>query len=506
MFALLQALGVDSLSSEPPAHGASAAQRPEAEGHEEGISDPLAAEPPGRSAPGMQSVAVSLELNHWTSALTDWDDGAGSARDVLESRTWTIASAAGRLDRWSWSVGARFDLLARFPRGEEAPLAEGAWSFEARAWETFIDVSLAEGLQLKLGHQVISWGKLRALSAGDLMGARDFRLGPLAGLDALRMPTPAIALSWFPVGALTVEVAYSPFFWPDRFDMFGTNYSLLGPTNPNANGVAFRALRQVLDADSYEQIGAQLSRLNAPNARPDRGEVAAKLTLRGSMFDVGLSAGYIRSGLPVIIMDPAVEGTFTTAPNLESFAAIGTALEAQRQLFRAEYPRYLQTAIDLEVTVGDVSLAVEGGYARERPVLIYRPADVVPRGVLLDVVQGGFNLTYAPSFKGYVALEGTMIQSLPNGDPQLDTVRERFGLLLVFVHLQPGIQVMELTLIGTTSGPSGTAIGKYGLKITESAVVGVGGLGVVGPSTWTASVASFQSGLSQAFLFMELRL
>jgi hypothetical protein len=511
MFALLQALDVGSLSSDPTVHGASAEQKSaDEEGQEEGISDPLATEAPVRSASWTQSVALSLALNHWTSVLTDWDDGVGSVKEVLESRTWAIPSAAGRFDRLSWRIGARFDLLARFRPGQEAPLAEGAWSFEARAWETFIDVSLAEGLQLKLGYQVISWGKLRALSAGDLMAARDFRLGPLAGIDSLRIPTPAMVLSWFPVEALTFEVAYSPFFSPDKFNIFGTNYALLGPNNPNTNGAVFRTLRQALDPDSYERIGAELSRLNSPNARPDSGDVAARLTLHGPRFDVGLSAGYIRSGLPVIVMDPAIEQILAGTPNLESLAGVGTALQEGRQLFAAEYPRFVQAALDLEVTLGEVSLSMEGGYARSSPVLVYGPSDVFPRGQLMDVVQGGANLTYAPSLKGYLVLEGSMMQSLrrANDGSQLflSNASDRFGLLLVFLHLNPKMQVLELTLLGTTSGPSGMVLGKYGLQVTESVAFGVGALGVVGPSTWAASVASFQSGLDQVFFFMDAQL
>src|SRR5262249_29549368 len=126
---------------------------------EEVIEDPLLKAAPPPPAPAKTPPAPQLwhlSLYSRAGTATSWDDLPGSPKDVVESRTRVLLSAGDKPSpRLKWEIGARFDALAHAPKNGGA-----AYLFEARPWEAYLDVGLADRLRLKVGNQIVAWGRL----------------------------------------------------------------------------------------------------------------------------------------------------------------------------------------------------------------------------------------------------------------------------------------------------------------------------------------------------------
>jgi hypothetical protein len=473
---------------------------------EEVIEDPLlqkAAAPPApvKSTPQLWHLALFTRA----ATATSWDDLPGAPKDVLESRTRVLLSAGDKPSpRLKWEIGARFDALAHAPKHGGA-----AYLFEARPWEAYLDVGLAERLRLKVGNQIVAWGRLDVGSAADVLGAYDVREGPVIDVDALRIPTPTATLTWFPLDAFQLDLGYTPFFTPHRFDVAGTNWSLLGPNSPGSFYGALARLRGQLDPASYQTIVGDLGRINAPDARPDNGEAAARATWRAGPYDLALTYGYVRSKVPSIEFSPdLVTLLASTTPNLTAAGRVSTALDAGERLVNASYDRYHQVALDLEGSAGSFVFAGEVGVSPERTLFVRDPDTALPIGVRTPVVQTGLKATYTKEESFAASVEASVFTAT-EGQAHTYFVlgpHRRIGVLFAALHKELGRHALDTAVIATTSGPSLAVVPRYGYRVLEPFAIGVGGAFFAGPRGDDTSLASVQKGLDMVFVFGDLRL
>jgi hypothetical protein len=474
---------------------------------EEVIEDPLLHAPaPPQPAKPAQPRLWHLALYSRAGTATSWDDLPGSPKDVLESRTRVLLSAGDKPSpRLKWEIGARFDALAHAPKHGGA-----AYLFEARPWEAYLDVGLADRLRLKVGNQIVAWGRLDVGSAADVLGAYDVREGPVIDVDALRIPTPTATLTWFPVDAFQLDVGYTPFFTPHRFDVAGTNWSLLGPNSPGAFNGALARLRGQLDPASYQSIVGDLGRVNAPDARPDNGEAAARATWRAGPYDLAVTYGFVRSKVPSIALSPDLVTLLSSpTPNLAAAGRVSTALEAGERLVNASYDRYHQIALDLEGSAGAFVFAGEVGVSPERTLFVRDPDTALPVGVRTPVVQTGLKATYTKDESFAASLEAsvfTATEGVPDRSYFVLGPHRRLGLLFGAVHKELGRHALDGAVVATTSGPSLAVVPRYGYRVLEPFVVGVGGAFFAGPRGDDTSLAAVEKGLDMVFVFGDLRL
>jgi hypothetical protein len=445
---------------------------------------------------------------------TSWDNLPGGPKDVFELRLRALLSAGQTVnDRFKWELGVRFDALMHTPK----VIANAAYQFEARPWESYVDVAAYSRLRFRIGEQIISWGRLDVGSAADVLSPYDLREGPVIDIDALRIPTPSILATWFPVDEFQLDVAYTPFFTPDLFDVAGTNYSVLGPNAPVGLTPLFQRFKQQLDPSSYVLLSDQLAGVNAPSARPDNGEVGARATWRAGPYDLAVTYGFVRSKLPALQLAPGLVELVTangTAAELGAASTVQNELNAGTPLVVASYDRYHQIAIDLEGTAGPFTLAGEAGLAPSRTILARDPATGLPIPASSGLAQTGLKATYVHGDSLTVSAEGSVFAATslpPVGTGGQELTYFVFGpsrrLILGFLaaHDAIGKHQLDLAILGTSSGPSLSVIPRYGYKLVESLIVGLGAAFFGGPRGDLTSIANAQKGLDEVFVFLDWR-
>ena len=485
---------------------------------EEIIDDPLLAvkSAPGASATPPTRAPPPPKPKLWTAAMvtrvgtqTSWDDLPGGPKDVVELRSRVLLSAAEKVsDRLKWEIGVRFDALSHAPKSHEKIVGEAAWEFEARPWEAYLDIALFDRLRLKLGNQIVSWGRLDIGSAADMLSAYDLRQGPGVDIDALRIPTPTATLTWFPSDKFQLDIGYTPFFTPHRFDVAGTNYAMIGPNAPAMFASSFARLRGQLDPSSYVALTSDLARVNAPSARPDNGEAAARAVWHAGPYDLGVTYGFLRSKVPAIALAPSLVEVLT-APSLTSAATVNAAIQNGEHLVDASYGRYHQVALDVEGAAGNFTIAGEVGFSPSRTLFVRDPGSGLPSAAQTGLAQAGLKATYAKEETLAVSAEVSVFTAMDGQPGRTYYVLGPHRRLVVgslLAHKETHNHVIDMAVLATSSGPSVSVIPRYGYRFTDPLVLGVGAAFFGGPRGDDGSLAALQKGLDQVFVFADLRL
>lgn len=103
-------------------------------------------------------------------------------------------------DKWQGQIGARgfYDLIYGL-RGRDKYTAEVLDDYESELElkDTFIQGSLSERMDVKLGRQIVVWGTLDNLRVNDVLNPLDLRLPGLIDIDDLRLPVTMGKLDYY---------------------------------------------------------------------------------------------------------------------------------------------------------------------------------------------------------------------------------------------------------------------------------------------------------------------
>ncbi len=200
--------------------------------------------------------------------------------------------AAGRL---------RLHVSARQPteEGETYTLFNGdlhRTDFEALPGDTFVEVS-TEFVEFQVGMVTTVWGASDLVNPNDQLTSLDLRLGPMS---AQRLPVLAAKADLY-LGPLTLTTVWQPVFMPHRFDLFGSDFALLGPGAP----ASMRLVGDLADRLANDSVEGQwqgaLIQTSSPRPFADS-SVGVQLsgTLKG--WDLALQYTYGYERLPVMRM------------------------------------------------------------------------------------------------------------------------------------------------------------------------------------------------------------
>ena len=101
-------------------------------------------------------------------------------------------------------------------------------------------------VELRLGQQRVAWGRADTQSPNDVLNARDLRDPFQPEPELAQIPTPLARLDWTP-GGVTLEGVVAPFFVPDEFDVYGSNWALVQPGAPQGIRGFFKAMSSLVD-------------------------------------------------------------------------------------------------------------------------------------------------------------------------------------------------------------------------------------------------------------------
>ncbi|MDD4275084.1 MAG: hypothetical protein PHG14_15320 [Desulfobacter postgatei] len=105
-------------------------------------------------------------------------------------------------------------------------------------WEEDADIRLddaylnfrGDGFNLKLGNQVIRWGKTDAYSPLDNLNPEDLRDDLSGRREDRKLPIPMAGMEIY-AGKFTISGVFIPFFVKSEYDLIGTDWALLGHTD-----------------------------------------------------------------------------------------------------------------------------------------------------------------------------------------------------------------------------------------------------------------------------------
>jgi len=303
----------------------------------------------------------------------DYEDVFESLSQVRSAIKWKLPGG----DRLVLSVVGEHS--ARL--GQDAEAEWIAWADDA-----YVDHRVGD-LRLRIGNQVVRWGKLESTALLDVLNPTDLRHGVLSPIDDRRVPIPMIRArrGW---GALDLDAVVIPFFVPARQSFIGSDWSLFPPgllerTLQAAQSWEGDALTETFNqalvtglSDALDQaddaflrgVDRTLGEAGTPIALGRGAEAAIRMQWSGTGFDLGFQGGSVLEDVTTIIVDEALVANLAsqTFPTTE---ALGTLIAGLGDAIEFAHPRFFFAGVDASSTLGVLTLRAEAAAFQDRALL-----------------------------------------------------------------------------------------------------------------------------------------
>jgi len=235
------------------------------------------------------------------------------------------------------------------------------WSWETDLYEAYVD-HRSGAWDLRIGKQIVSWGRVDALNPTDNLNPQDYREIVTINADDRKIPITMVR------GRRAVahghwDVIYIPFFEPDKFDIIGADFALISPgIFPAEWERVFTKIAEGFRNSRVTFSGDSLFRVDDPEEKGYNGELAARWSSRIRRVDYSLSAFYTYDDMPALSLDLGVLRRFNlrdedTRRFLED--AEISDLARLSHIFRMEFERQWILGADFETLLGRSSLRGE---------------------------------------------------------------------------------------------------------------------------------------------------
>jgi hypothetical protein len=297
-----------------------------------------------------------------------------------------------------------FDVFEQdAPRPDTFNLVNGAGTrtaFEPSLREAYVG-AFWRRFDFRLGQQRIAWGRGDAFTPNDILDGRDLREQLIAERDAYHLPGFA-ARAGFDLGFGSIEAVVQPFFQPDRFDVYGSNWALIQADAP----LKYITLLRYVDGAVAPQ---------SPPADFTATSAAARFGVDVHRFDFNAYYQYGFDRTPSLEIDPKYAATLNAidyAQPIDPALLAGPFLVGPRPI-RMSYVRRHHVGADVATTVGPLLFRAEAAYDSSR-VLVARD-DL--HGVIVPTLQATAGIEYQPGELGRVVLVEGWYQHAFDLDP-----------------------------------------------------------------------------------------
>ncbi len=230
--------------------------------------------------------------------------------------------------------------------------------FEPMLGEAFVDL-YTEPVDFRLGNQRIALGANAALAPADALNPRDLRESLIQGeLEDTVLPVFAIRAQG-ELGQVSWLAAYTPFFQPHRYFVFGQDEALTQPSL----APAFDNRR--IDPSIEDAVQDRVLETRRPV--PFAGDVAVRVVSRGRV-KVGASWVWLNEKLPRLTVDPevaAISRASAAGKTLDAAAAlsISNRFQAGEVLATGTYLRQHLFSLEGSALLGPGQLDVDLTYS-----------------------------------------------------------------------------------------------------------------------------------------------
>jgi hypothetical protein len=292
--------------------------------------------------------------------------------DQLISKTQALMRAryshAGRFEA-SMSGAFTYSVLEQNP----ASRREAFEWYNGRATRGHYEASLRElyfgfyspYLDVRLGQQRVAWGNTDVNSPNDIVNAYDLRDPLLDDREIVHVPT-ALVRADLKAGATTLELVIAPWFTPDRYDIYGSNWALVQPDAPRPLRGLLGALTHGPMAPLAATVVDAFSGTGLPAQDGTRPSAGARLGSKLGDADVDLYYHYGFETTPYLQLDPMVaqllaQTDFNAVP---AAAVAGMVLGTGNGVpISVSYYRRQHVGADLAAPVGPFVVRLDAGWS-----------------------------------------------------------------------------------------------------------------------------------------------
>lgn len=232
----------------------------------------------------------------------------------------------------------------------------------------YVDLTLADGVHMRLGTQVISLGRMDGYSATDILAVFDLRPQPKLDPSAIKLAQPALRLDWDISSWATLQLAYVPWFMPHVIRPNRDRYTATALTG-SGSVQAFGGGDDAIDPSFQPKVTESNIRYLGPPPDFKHPQAEARLNFRGSTFEVALLGGTALEKIPSIYYIPAVD-EYLRNPDPDRQSAVQSAIGGyalnRYPLFDVAYHRYYLVGFDGSFDISPLQVGFEFGYSPER--------------------------------------------------------------------------------------------------------------------------------------------
>lgn len=477
---------------------------------EETIDDPTAGKP-AVVAPVEKPSELHVDVWSRTTVDTHWSrDPIAPALSEDVVRTWlrtSFAVAGETSSTLRYRLDVRLDLEARAKKG----LTRDTYLYDAVPIAAYVDVPVGEKVRVKLGEQIVAWGRMDLASAADVLDRRDLRAGPTVDPSWTRLPTPTIRADWHASKVFDLTLAWSVVSRPHRFELAGSSWALIGPgiLGTVSGRETLQRIAAATDASTFIRVQDAFVQASSTPPRIDGGDVAARSTAHLGGADLSLTYGYARTKLPVVGLDDSLINLITIG-NLASLTEFASALEAGEPLITTRYPRYHQFALDLEGSAGPFVVSWELGFSPKRPLYVNDPSGI-PGARNTGLAQTGVRAQYTRGETFALVAETDYFVATESAPTGYFLLGPRRSLVVGMLGIRDTLakrHVLEGAAAVTSSGPSLLLSARYGYEVNDTFTVGFGGTffpRLRGSRAGETTVADVQVGRDFVEVFVRAR-
>lgn len=217
---------------------------------------------------------------------------------------------------------------------------------DVRLWNAYLAVA-GSSYNLKVGNQIVKWGKADEVGPLDVVNPEDFRDGVIRPRSGRKVPVPMVNLELYS-GMYKLQGLFVPFFKESDIDIKGRNWALFDHFEKEIGEFA-------TEEEDY------------PNSLRNSG---AGLRFSGTVSNLDYGFSYIRNrdSLPSI-GSLTVPAGFPLPVTSESIKDLARFSHVTGQPLRLKYDRRHLAGIDFETTLGDFGLRGEFAYISNKSFL-----------------------------------------------------------------------------------------------------------------------------------------
>lgn len=259
-------------------------------------------------------------------------------------------------------------------RVHHTALQEDRYELDIIPLAAYIDATIADGVHLRVGEQVISLARMDGLSVTDMLAVIDFRPQTKNDPASLKLAQPAVRLDWDFNSWSTLQVVYVPWFMPHLMRPNRDNYVGRAVTAGGSDSLPPTAVGRLINP-SYQTVAQQdVLRFVGPAPDFSHPQAEMRMNFRGQSFEIALLGGTALEKVPSFYYTPLANslllGPGTSSDSQSAYfddvQRAATLAAAGHTLSDFEYHRYFLAGLDGSFDIAPLQVGFEFSYSPSR--------------------------------------------------------------------------------------------------------------------------------------------